>query len=192
MGKLPNQTTLDFFSNQIFRAMSQKRSSLKPLQGANRNFRRRLNLKGEIALVTAPTVIVLLVMALVEALSQQRLLFASLASSAFLIYLDPLHGTNAVRTLILAQTMAASIGFITYSIFGNGYISGGIAMVIAIAFMILCDAMHPPAVATSLSFAFKAGNVSNLFLFALALGITVLLVGLERYALWLLSHYTEG
>jgi CBS-domain-containing membrane protein len=111
--------------------MSQKRSSLKP----NRNFRRRLNLKGEIALVTAPTVIVLLVMALVEALSQQRLLFASLASSAFLIYLDPLHGTNAVRTLILAQTMAASIGFITYSIFGNGYISGGIAMVIAIAFM---------------------------------------------------------
>ncbi len=170
--------------------MSQKRSSLKPLQGANRTFRRRLGLKGEIALATAPTLIVLTVMALVEALSWQRLLFASLASSAFLIYLDPHHGTNAVRTLILAQMMAASIGFITYLLFGGGYLSGGIAMVMAIILMILLDTMHLPAVSTSLSFALRAGQVSNLVLFALAVGITVLLVGLERFALWLLARYS--
>jgi hypothetical protein len=66
--------------------MNQKRSSLKPLEGANRQWRRRLDIKGEIALITAPTLTVLVVMALVEALTQQRLLFASLASSAFLIY----------------------------------------------------------------------------------------------------------
>jgi CBS-domain-containing membrane protein len=169
--------------------MSQKRSSLKPLQGANRQLRRKLDLKGEIALAIAPTAIVLLVMGFVEALTQQRLLFASLASSAFLIYLDPQHGTNAIRTLILAQMMAASIGFITYFMFGGGYISGGIAMILAIGLMIFLDAMHPPAVSTSLSFALKAGNVSNLVLFAWALAITVILVGLERYALWLLANY---
>ncbi|MEC4818085.1 MAG: hypothetical protein SAK29_33165 [Scytonema sp. PMC 1069.18] len=50
-------------------------------------------------------------LAFVEVLSRQRLLFASLASSAFLIYLDPQHGSNTVRTLVLSQMMAASIGF---------------------------------------------------------------------------------
>ncbi|MBD2626104.1 HPP family protein [Trichormus variabilis] len=172
--------------------MSQKRSSLKPLEGANRTLRRRLDLKGEIALATAPTVTILLVMGFVEALTQQRLLFASLASSAFLIYLDPQHGTNAIRTLILAQMMAAGIGFMTYFLFGGGYLSGGIAMILAIFLMIILDAMHPPAVSTSLSFALKANNVSNLVLFAWALAITAILVGLERYALWLLAQYASG
>ena len=69
--------------------MSRNRSSLKPIEGANRSLRSRLTLKGELALATAPTVTVLVVLALVEVLSRQRLLFASLASSAFLIYLDP-------------------------------------------------------------------------------------------------------
>ncbi|WP_414578162.1 HPP family protein [Anabaena sp. CCY 9402-a] len=171
--------------------MSKQRSSLKPLQGANRSIRRRLNIQGELALVAAPTLIVLIVMFLVETLSQQRLLFASLASSAFLIYLDPLHGTNTVRTLVLAQMMAATIGFITYFVLGGGYLSGGLAMVIAIALMIILDAMHPPAVSTSLSFALKAGNVDNLLLFALAVGITVTLVGLERYCLWIVARYSH-
>jgi CBS-domain-containing membrane protein len=173
------------------RVMSKQRSSLKPLQGANRSIRRRLNIQGELALVAAPTLIVLIVMFLVEVLSQQRLLFASLASSAFLIYLDPLHGTNTVRTLVLAQMMAATIGFITYFFLGGGYLAGGVAMVIAVAFMIIFDAMHPPAVSTSLSFALKAGNINNLLLFALAVGITVTLVGLERYCLWVVAHYSH-
>jgi CBS-domain-containing membrane protein len=171
--------------------MSQKFSTVEPLREKRQSLRRRLGLKGEIALATAPTIIVLLVMAVVENLTQQRLLFASLASSAFLIYLDPQHSTNTMRTLVLAQLMAAGIGFITYLIFGNGYLSGGLAMVIAIFLMIILDAMHPPAIATSLSFAFRAGNVSNLVLFAWAVLITTVLVGLERYALWLLAHYSR-
>ena len=104
---------------------------------------------------------VLLVLALLEALTRQHLLFASLAASAFLIYLDPQHSTNSVRTLVFAQMMAATIGSITDLLFGSGYLAGGIAMVITIFLMILLDAMHPPAVATSLSFALKAGNENN-------------------------------
>jgi len=45
---------------------------------------------------------VLLVLTLVEALSNQRLLFESLTSSAFLIYLNPEHAVNSIRTLLLA------------------------------------------------------------------------------------------
>lgn len=131
--------------------MSHNHSSLKPVKGANRALRQRLNLRGEFTLALAPTIMVLLVLALIEALSRQRLLFASLASSAFLIYLDPEHGTNTVRTLVTSQIMAAGIGLITYLIFGSGYISGGCAMVLTITLMILLDVVHLPAVSTSLS-----------------------------------------
>ncbi|GAA6619500.1 HPP family protein [Scytonema sp. NUACC26] len=171
--------------------MSQKRS-LKPLEGANRSLRQKLDLKGELLLAAAPTVTVLVVLALVEALTRQRLLFASLASSAFLIYLDPQHGTNTVRTLVLAQMMAATIGLITHLLLGSGYFSGGIAMVVTIVLMILLDAVHPPAVPTSLSFALRAGNENNLVLFGLAVGLTAVLVVLERFALWLLARYSKS
>ena len=171
--------------------MSQKRSSLKPIEGANRSLRRRLDIRGELLLALMPTLTVLVVFALVEVLSRQRLLFASLASSAFLIYLDPQHGTNTIRTLLVSQMLAASVGLVTYLIFGPGYVSGGSAMVIAIVLMILLDAVHPPAVSTSLSFAFRAGKESNLVLFGLALAITTMLIVLERSTLWILAHYTK-
>jgi len=171
--------------------MSQKRSSLKPIGGARRSIRRRLDLKGELLLALLPTAIVLTVLALVEVLTRQRLLFASLASSAFLIYLDPQHDTNKVRTLILSQMLAAAIGFIMYLFLGSGYISGGSAMVVLTFLMILLDVVHPPAVSTSLSFAFRASNESNLVLFGLAVGITAMLVVMERLALWFLASYQE-
>lgn len=142
-------------------------------------------------LALLPTAIILIVFALVEVLTQQRLLFASLAASAFLIYLDPQHGTNSVRTLILSQMMAAIIGFCTYLIFGSGYLSGGTAMIATIVLMIVLDVVHPPAVATSLSFALRAGNETNLVLFGLALAITATLVALERVMLWLLAYYSH-
>lgn len=107
-------------------------------------------------------------------MSRQRLLFASLASSAFLVYLDPQHGTTSGRTLLLSQMMAAAVGLATYLPLGPGYMAGGSAMVVTIVLMILIDAVHPPAVSTSLSFAFRAGNETNLMLFALAVGITAI------------------
>lgn len=171
--------------------MSQKRSSLKPVKGANRSLRNRLSLQGEFVLALVPTVMVLAVFALVEVLSKQRLLFASLASSAFLIYLDPQHGTNSIRTLLISQIMAATLGLVAYLTLGPGYLSGGIAMVATIVLMILLDAVHPPAVATSISFAFRAGNEKNLVVFGLAVAITAMLVVIERLTLWLLARSSK-
>lgn len=124
--------------------MSQKRSSLKPWEGGNRSLRRRLDLNGELVLALLPTVTVLTVFSLVGVLTRQRLLFASLAVSAFLIYLDPQHGTNTIRTLTISQMLAAKIGWVTYLVFGAGYVATGSAMVIAIVLIILLDAMYPP------------------------------------------------
>lgn len=169
--------------------MSQRRESLKPIEGARRSLRRRLDLKGELVMALLPTVTILTVLAMVEVLSRQRLLFASLASSAFLIYLDPQHGTNTIRTLITSQILAATIGLVTFLIFGPGYVSAGSAMVILIVLMILLDAVHPPAVSTSLSFAFRTGKESNLILFGLAVAVIALLVVMERIMLWFLANY---
>lgn len=170
--------------------MSARRRSLDPIAGAGRPSRRRLGLKAELLLAVAPTVTILLVLALVESLSRQRLLFASLAASAFLIYLDPQHGANSTRTLVLSQMMAAGLGVGLYLALGPGYLSGGAAMVGTIFLMIVLDAMHPPAVATALSFAFRAGDESNLLLFGLAVGITAVLILLQRVALRLLARYS--
>lgn len=51
--------------------------------------------------------------------------------------------------------------------------------------------MHPPAVATALSFAFRADNAGNLLLFALAVAVTAVLVILEQVTLRLMAHYAS-
>ncbi|HEU4452407.1 MAG TPA: HPP family protein [Longimicrobium sp.] len=162
--------------------------SLEPGRSADRAARRRLDLKGEFTLAALPTITVLLVLGMVEVLSSQRVLFASLASSAFLIYLDPEHGTNSVRSLVVSQLTAAVLGLVTYMALGPGYLAGGLAMLASITVMIVADAVYPPAVGTSLAFAFRAGDESNLLLFGLALGVTALLVLMERATIWLLAR----
>ena len=153
--------------------------------------RKRIGLKGELLLAFMPMATVLLVLALVEALSSQRLLFASLASSAFLIYLDPEHAVNQIRTLLLAQIGSAVIGLVCYQWLGPGYLSGGLAMALAIGLMIVSDAMHPPAVSSALSFGLRSGDASNLLLFCMAVGITALLVVMQRMALWTLRRVSR-
>ncbi len=165
------------------------RESLKPIKGANRYLRRGLDLKGELALAVLPTVTVLAVLAMVESFSNQRLLFASLASSAFLIYLDPQHGTNSMRTLLISQSAAALLGATTFALLGPGYFSAAIAMVLVIILMIVFDAVHPPAVSTALGFALRASHENNLVLFGFALGMIVVLVALERASLWMMARF---
>jgi CBS-domain-containing membrane protein len=169
--------------------MSGDKKSLAPAPRPARHLRRRLSLRGELLLAALPTATVLITFAFVQVLSQQRLLFASLASSAFLIYLDPEHGTNNMRTLGSAQMLAALLGLGAYLLIGPGYLSAAAAMSSLIVLMILLDVVHPPAVSTALSFALRAGQESNLVLFGLAVGITIVLIVLERVMLWLIARY---
>ena len=146
-------------------------------------------MRHEMALALLPAATVLIVFAVVENLSNQRLLFASLASSAFLIYLDPQHGTNSARSLIVSQMLAALIGFGANNFLGDGYFSAAGAIVVTIVLMIALDVVHPPAISTALSFAFRSGPESNLLLFGLAVGLIVLLLAMQRAMLWLLARY---
>ncbi|SNR59206.1 MULTISPECIES: HPP family protein [Hymenobacter] len=159
---------------------------------ASASGRRSLGRRGELLLALLPTATVLLMLWLLELLSNQRLLFASLASSAFLIYLDPGHRTNSARTLAISQLGAASIGFVLHALVGPGYVSAALAMVLSILLMIALDAMHPPAVSTGLNFAFRAGSgEGNLLLFGLAVGLVVVLVIVQRGSTYILSRLTR-
>lgn len=172
-------------------AEESSRESLRPIAGADRSIRRRMGLKEELLLALLPTLIVLGVLGLVESLSGQRLLFASLASSAFLIYLDPQHGTNSIRTLVSAHMGAATIAVTIDLAMGAGYAAAGVSMVVAIILMITLDVVHPPAISTSLGFAFRNGEEKNLILFLLAVLVIAILVMLQRAVLYLLARFTH-
>ena len=160
----------------------------EPLDEKAETIRRRFGTREELVLALLPTTIVLLVFGVVQAWSKQELLFASLASSAFLIYLDPKHTTNSARTLVISQILSALIGYIAFYVFGPGYLSAASAMVLAIIAMVTLDAVHPPAVSTALAFGFRANNDNNLVLFTLSVFLIVLLVALQRVSLWLLAR----
>jgi CBS-domain-containing membrane protein len=153
--------------------------------------RQRFDLKGELALAALPATAVLVVFGVVEHVTRQRLLFASLASSAFLIYLDPQHATNQTRTLVIAQLTAAVAGYATLAVIGPGYWAAASAMVIITVVMIYADVVHPPAVGTGLAFAFKGADESNLMLFIVCVGMVAILVALERTVLWQLARATR-
>ena len=148
--------------------------------------RRKYGLGTEISLALLPTVTMALVLLLLEAYGKQHLLFASLASSAFLIYLDPQHPANSIMTLTVSQISAALIGTVVLKIIGPGYYSAMLAMVIAIAFMVLANVMHPPAVSTALTFAFSEGKTLPLFL--IAVGILVVLIIIQKVSVWLINR----
>lgn len=148
----------------------------------------RFDLKTEASLALMPTIMIIAVLLLLQAFSQQRLLFSSLASSAFLIYIDPRHPVNSIRTLTIAQLSAAVVGYGVYLAAGPGYLSAAISMVITIGVMIGTGAMHPPAVSSALIFAFQYTKPDTLLLFLSAVILLVLLIMLQRISLWLVGR----
>lgn len=149
---------------------------------------RRFHWKTEVVLAVMPTVMVITVLMLLETFSKQQLLFSSLASSAFLIYLDPKHPTNSIRTLVIAQMSAALIGYLTFLLLGPSYGAAASSMILTVVLMIITKAMHPPAVSTSLIFAFQYTRPNTLMLFLSAIILLVLLIVLQRISIWLIKR----
>lgn len=152
------------------------------------NVANKLTLRARVLLAVMPVLLVMAMLFLLERFGRERILFSSLAASAFLIYLDPRHPTNSVRTLVIAQSSAAIIGYLVYVLIGTGYWAAAISMVIEVILMILCKAMHPPAVATALVFAFQETKPNALLLFLLSLLLLVFLIGLQRTSIWLIKR----
>ncbi len=59
---------------------------------------------------------------------------------------------------------------------GTNFLAASVAMVVTIILMIVLDLVHPPGLATAMSFALQPGRRSDLAIFVLAVGLTVGLV----------------
>ncbi len=157
-----------------------------------RSTTRRGGLLGELALAVPPTLTVLGALVLVAQLTRQHILFASLASSAFLIYRDPLHQMNTVRVMVTAHLAGATLGIGAALLLGPGYTAGAVAMTLTIVALILLDAVHPPAISTALGFAVLPKEHDVVGVFLLALGLVTALVLLQRIALAILDLVTRS
>jgi CBS-domain-containing membrane protein len=149
---------------------------------------RGLSVRQEFVLAVMPTAVVLSLLALVEGFSRQRVIFASLASSAFLIYLDPQHPTNSVRSIVASHLIAALGGAAANWGLGEGYSAAAAAMIATIVAMIAIDVVHPPSVGTALTFAFRPTDVTVLSLFMLCLAVIAILVVLQNATLRILKR----
>lgn len=149
---------------------------------------RRGGLRGELLLAIPPTITVLVALGLVTAFQRQQVLFASLASSAFLIYLDPRHPANSARIVTTAHLIGTAIGIGAALVFGAGLLAGGVAMAVTIFLLVVLDVVHPPAIATALGFAYFRQEDKAVVFFLLALAMLVVLVVLQRVALILLKR----
>ncbi len=132
-----------------------------------------------------PTIVVLLLIGCLQAFREECLIFTSLASSAFLVYLDPEHPTNRVRTFLIAQGLAALLGCGSVSLLGTGFLAAGVATVLTVILVITLDAMHPPAMSTALSFAFHTTSLKTLAIFGLAMVVIASLVACQKAVYWL-------
>jgi hypothetical protein len=87
---------------------------------------------------------------------------------------------------------AAGVGWLMWLLLGGGFAAAATAIPLAIVLMILLEAVyppaavHPPVVATALAFAIRVDPTANIVLFAIAVGITALLVALKRAVSWLI------
>lgn len=154
-----------------------------PRFSPTRGPQRRGGLPGEIILAVPPTIAVLGALFAIEHLTGQHLLFASLASSAFLIYRDPTNPMNNLRVMVAAHILAVVIGTAPALLLGAGYRAAAVALILAIVLLVTLNIVHPPALSTALGFAFYAHQTDTIPLFLLAVGMLVALVILERLAL---------
>ncbi len=79
-----------------------------------------------------------------------------------------------------------------FLIFGEGYLSGALAMGLTITVLILFGIVHPPAVSTSLIFAFRVQQAKTLLVFLMALVMVAVLYVIQRVAVALSSRIVPG
>ncbi len=152
---------------------------------SERRLVRRGGVGGELLLAVLPTLLTLATLFLVEAVRHERVLFASLASSAFLIYRDPGHPMNGVRVMMIAHIVGVDLGVVAALLFGAGYAAGAAAMVTTSVALVLLDTVHPPAIATALGFAFHEQQMGAIGIFLIALTMIAVLFVLQRSATFL-------
>lgn len=103
-------------------------------------------------------------------------LFAPFGASAVLLYGAPSAPFSQPRSLLGGHLISALVGVIVYNIMGAGYVAVALGVALAIVFMLLARAVHPPAGATAL-LGVTASQGSYLWVLApVTIGALILLI----------------
>src|SRR5262245_21718204 len=146
--------------------------------------RRRDRLVMELLLALPPTATVLATLLLLEAVAQRRVLFPSLAASAFLIYRDPMHAMNGACVTVAGHLVGVVLGIGAWAALHPGNLAGAGALAATDGVLILGEVVHPPAVSTALGFAFFPAEADAVGWFVIALMVLAALVVVQRGITW--------
>jgi len=134
--------------------------------------------------------------ALFSKLLDNPLIFASFASSVFILIARPNTYDAHPRVVVGSHLIAAFVGFgitflpigdIPFFAFQVSPIKAGLAVGLAGCLMIILNVKHAPAASTALSFAFQFTGLSSFSLFLRAL-LMILALGLIKGAWHLADH----
>ena len=129
-----------------------------------------------LAVVSIATVLsVLAVIFVVQELARRPILVASLGSSAFLLFFQPRNEVNNFRPLVFGHLLAAATGYGANLLFPEPYLSVAGGLAVTVLLLTGLRLVHPPAISTSLVFAYRPEQAEAIVTFGLTLAVVVAL-----------------
>lgn len=126
--------------------------------------------------VSAATVItVVLMIVVIEQIAEQAVLVTSLAASTFLLYYQPLHRMNRFVPVVGGHLIAAGAGFLADEVIPSSTVALAVAITVTVVTLASLRIIHPPAISTSVVFAYRPHDASALLTFSLTLAVVVAL-----------------
>lgn len=119
------------------------------------------------------TLLMLVPLAVVQAVADQPLLAPPLAASAALVAMTPNAPAARPVTVVAGHVLSVAAGFATALVLGSGPMAATIAAGLAVAAMALAGRFHAPAVASAVLVGATAALVPALALLAGALAIAL-------------------
>ncbi len=136
-----------------------------------------------VAVSVATIATVLLLIFVVQDLARQPVLVTSLASSAFLLYYQPQNEVNRFKPLVFGHALAAGVGFVASLLLPLPYVATAVGIATTVVLMSLLRIVYPPAISTTLVFAYRPHDVTVIVTFLGTLAV-VLVLALVYFALW--------
>lgn len=129
-----------------------------------------------VATVSAATVItVVLMIVVVEQIAEQAVLVTSLAASTFLLYYQPLHRMNRFVPVVGGHLIAAGVGFLADEIIPSATLALAVSITVTVTALASLRIIHPPAISTSVVFAYQPHDAGALLTFSLTLAVVIAL-----------------
>ncbi|MDX1664458.1 MAG: HPP family protein [Candidatus Promineifilaceae bacterium] len=144
-------------------------------EGRKRRTIKRYSAEHLAAVAIATVLSVVAIIFVVQELATRPILVASLGSSAFLLYFQPRNEVNNFKPLVFGHLLAAVTGYGANLLFPEPYLSVASGLAVTVLLLAALRLVHPPAISTSLVFAYRPEQAVAIVTFGLTLAVVVAL-----------------